>query len=183
MMDMTASDIEIRPAEAGDIGLVQDIYANEVLNGTASFELTPPDRVEMTSRWRRLADAGLPYLVATKDGVVLGYAYCALYRERPAYRHTVEDSVYVAPDARGLKIGSKLLQALITQCEASGFRQMVAVIGDSRNAASINLHRALGFTFTGTFHDVGYKHGRWLDTVLMQRTLGDGATTPPAIET
>jgi phosphinothricin acetyltransferase len=145
----------------------------------ASFEVDPPDETEMTRRMRAIVDAGYPYIVAEKDGQVLGYAYAGAYRPRPAYRNSVENSVYVSPAAHRLGVGRALLAELVAIAERLGFRQMIAVIGDSGNAGSIGLHRALGFTFCGTIHSVGYKHGRWLDSVIMQRALGPGDTTPP----
>jgi phosphinothricin acetyltransferase len=133
----------------------------------------------MTRRMNELIPNGFPYLAAEIDGRVAGYAYAGLYRTRPAYRFTVADSIYIAPQAQRRGIGRLLLEELIAQAEARGFRQMVAVIGDSANAGSIGLHAALGFAMTGTFHDTGYKFGRWLDTVMMQLPLGEGAGTPP----
>jgi len=174
----------IRPAEAADMAAVAEIYAEAVARGTATFELSPPDVAEMTRRFTALREGGFPWLVATADdsGRCLGYAYAAPYRPRPAYALTLEDSVYVAADARERGVGRALLAALLAAAEAGGFRQMVAVIGDSANAGSVALHGALGFRLVGTLEAVGRKHGRWLDTVLMQRPLGPGATTPPAAE-
>ncbi len=169
----------IRPAALTDIPAITRIYAHAVETGTASFELTPPDEAEMTRRMSKLLDGGFPYLVAEADGTVVGYAYAGLYRERPAYRFTLEDSIYIAPAAQGRGIGSALLPALIEESTARGFRQMIAVIGDSEQAASIALHTRTGFYYVGTFPHVGFKFGRWLDTVLMQRALGPGATTTP----
>lgn len=176
------SSIEIRPAREADLPAITAIYDREVREGTATFELTPPDFAEMTRRFRALLDGGFPYLAATQDGEVLGYAYAGSYRPRPAYRFTVENSVYLAPAAQRRGIGTQLLQRLITECEARGHRQMIAVIGDSANAGSIGLHRRCGFAMIGTHPDVGFKFGRWLDTVMMQRALGDGATTVPGGE-
>ena len=160
---------------------IQRIYAHHVLHGLASFEETPPDAMELERRWRAIADAGLPYLCATEgaDGPIVGYAYAGPYRPRSAYRFTVEDSVYVAPVAAGRGIGRTLLRALIEICVGLGKRQMIAVIGDSGNEASIGLHRACGFTLTGTFKAIGFKHGRWVDSVLMQRDLGPGDSSLP----
>ncbi len=169
----------LRPAALSDIPAITRIYAHAVDTGTASFELTPPDKAEMTRRMSTLLDGGFPYLVAEMDGAIAGYAYAGLYRERPAYRFTLEDSVYIAPDAQGRGIGSALLPALVEESAARGFRQMVAVIGDSEQAASIALHARAGFYYVGTFPHVGFKFGRWLDTVLMQRALGPGSTTDP----
>ncbi len=169
----------IRPTEPGDIPAITAIYGESVANGTASFELTPPSAEEMARRFALLRDAGYPRLAAVSEAGVIGYAYAGAYRPRPGYGHTVEDSVYVAPEAQGHGIGRALLAALIERCTADGFRQMIAVIGDSGNVASIRLHQSLGFALTGTFAAVGWKHGRWLDSVLMQRSLGEGAATPP----
>lgn len=168
----------LRPATHADLSAIRAIYAHAVTHGTASFELTPPDEAEMTRRFLALMDGGYPYLVA-EDGRLLGYAYAGPYRPRPAYRWTVENSVYVSPEAKGSGVGRALLAALIEAAEAKGYRQMIAVIGDSDNAPSIGLHRALGFEHVGTFRSVGFKHGRWLDSVLMQRSLGLGDATTP----
>jgi phosphinothricin acetyltransferase len=174
-----APTIVIRPATPADIKDITAIYAHAVEHGTASFEIEPPSIAEMTSRQKALLDGGFPYLVADAAGTVAGYAYAGPYRPRIAYRHTVEDSVYVNPSLARHGIGRLLLTALIAKAEASGFRQMVAVIGDSRQTASIELHRSLGFSPVGTLTDIGFKQGRWLDTVLMQRPLGAGADAPP----
>jgi L-amino acid N-acyltransferase YncA len=163
----------IRAAVAADIPAITRIYAHAVRFGTASFELEPPDEAEMARRQRALTDGGFPYLVAEADGAVMGYAYAGPYRTRPAYRFSVENSVYVAPEAHGRGIGRALLDRLIAEAAARGFRQMIAVIGDSDQAASIALHRAAGFRHVGTIAAVGFKHGRWLDSVLMQRELGE----------
>ena len=173
------SDIVIRPATAADLPFITEIYAEAVAVGTATFEVVPPDEAEMRARFTRLTAGGFPYVAAERAGTVLGFGYAGLYRERPAYRHTVEDSIYLAVDARGQGIGGALLRRLIDDAAALGFRQMVAVIGDSANSASIRLHKAAGFELTGTLKDVGFKHGRWLDTVIMQRALGPGATMLP----
>lgn len=171
--------VTVRPVRDMDLPAITAIYAHAVVHGTASFEVDPPDVVEMTRRMRSVVDAGFPYLVAEVNGSVLGYAYAGLYRTRPAYWNSAENSVYVSPDAHRLGVGRALLRELIDIMTQRGFRQMIAVIGDSGNAGSIGLHRALGFTFSGTIHSVGYKHGRWLDSVIMQRALGAGDTTPP----
>lgn len=173
------SDITIRPVQDGDLPAIRAIYAHAVETGLASFELDPPDLAEMTRRRDAILAGGYPYRVAEREGRVLGYAYAGPYRTRPAYRHTVENSVYVAEEARGLGVGRRLLAALVADCAARGFRQMIAVIGDSGNAASIALHRAAGFAMIGTLPAVGHKFGRWVDSVLMQRPLGPGETTPP----
>ncbi|RME18023.1 MAG: N-acetyltransferase family protein [Alphaproteobacteria bacterium] len=170
----------IRSCREGDLPAVQAIYADAVLNGTASFETAPPDLAEMTRRWRALREGGFPYLVAVDEETVLGYAYAGPYRPRRAYRATVENSVYVAATARGLGVGRALLADLVAAATQRGFRQMIAVIGDSANAASIALHRGAGFAHVGTFRAVGWKHGRWLDSVLMQRALGAGDAEPLA---
>ena len=177
---MPDTPVQIRPARATDVPRLVAIYADAVLNGCASFEIDPPDETEMAARLARIVGGGLPWLVAEVDGRVAGYAYAGPYRPRPAYRHTLENSVYVDPADKGLGLGRRLLEALIEATTALGCRQMIAVIGDSANAASIGLHTALGFAPAGVLRSVGWKHGRWLDSVLMQRALGDGDTTPPA---
>ena len=169
---------KIRDSRADDVPAISEIYAAEVLEGTASFELTPPDAAEMAARRDAVVAGGLPHLVAEIDGRVAGYAYAGPYRPRPAYRHTVENSVYTARWARQRGVAQALLEALIAACTAAGKRQMIAVIGDTANVASIRLHAAHGFVQVGTLKDVGFKHGRWLDVVLMQRPLatdGDGS--------
>jgi L-amino acid N-acyltransferase YncA len=173
------SEISIRPAAANDLAAITGIYADAVRHGTASFEIDPPDQDEMAQRFESLRAGGFPYLVAEVAGAVVGYAYAGPYRARPAYRLTVEDSIYLAATARGRGIGRALLDRLIQDAQAHGFRQMIAVIGDSDQPASIALHAAAGFRLVGTFEAVGYKFERWLDSVLMQRPLGDGATTAP----
>ena len=172
------SSLEIRPAIASDLPSVTDIYADAVRFGTATFELVPPDLAEMTRRFQALMDGGFPYFVAVLEGRVAGYAYAGPYRPRPAYRFAVENSVYLQPAIHRRGIGQQLLQRLIRECEARGFRQMIAVIGDSANAGSIGVHTKCGFQMIGTHPSVGFKFGRWLDTVTMQRALGDGATVP-----
>ena len=169
----------LRSARATDVPAICRIYRPAVLTGTASFELEPPDEDEMLRRFNAITQAGYPYLVAELDGRLLGYAYVNAYRSRPAYRFTVEDSIYLAPEAQGKGIGRLLLGALIDACVDAGFRLMVAVIGDSSQSRSITLHRRMGFTFCGTIHSVGYKHGRWLDSVIMQMPLGAGDTAAP----
>jgi phosphinothricin acetyltransferase len=167
----------IRPATLADIPAITRIYAHAVRHGTASFELEPPDEAEMTRRMKAILDGKFPYLIAEIDGTVAGYAYASLYRTRPAYRFTVEDSVYVAPEMHRRGVGKALLQKLIEACTARGYRQMIAVIGDSDQAASIGVHKACGFEPAGNLRAIGWKFGRWLDTPLMQRALGDGAKT------
>lgn len=171
--------ITVRNAVEADVVGVQAIYADHVLHGLATFEEVPPSVDELLARRKTLISAGLPYLVAERDGKVLGYSYASPYRSRPAYRYTLEDSVYVAQGLGGRGIGGALLRGLIERCEAGTWRQMVAIIGDSGNAASIALHRRMGFQLTGTLGAVGFKLGRWVDTVLMQRPLGVGNTTKP----
>jgi L-amino acid N-acyltransferase YncA len=170
---------EIRLASEADLPFVTEIYEHAVLHGTATFELIPPDLAEMTRRFKALMDGGFPYLAASLDGRVVGYAYAGPYRPRPVYRFTVENSVYLDPSIHRRGIGLKLMQRLITECEARGYRQMIAVIGDSANAGSIGVHTKTGFTMIGTHPNVGLKFGRWLDTVMMQRALGEGAATVP----
>jgi len=169
----------VRPATSADITAIAAIYRPSVLTGTASFELEPPDEAEMLRRFAAIADAGYPYFVATLGDRVVGYAYASAYRTRPAYRFTVENSVYIAPEVQGKGVGTLLLKALIEAATAKGYRLMVAVIGDSRNQGSITLHRNAGFTFCGTIHSVGYKFGRWLDSVIMERPLGEGDASTP----
>jgi L-amino acid N-acyltransferase YncA len=176
---LAMSALEIRPAIEADLPFITAIYEHAVRHGTATFELIPPDLAEMTRRFRVLIDGGFPYLVATLDGQVVGYAYAGAYRPRPAYRFTVENSVYLEPAIQRRGIGLQLLQRLIGECEARGYRQMIAVIGDSANAGSIAVHTRCGFQMIGTHPNVGFKFGRWLDTVMMQLALGDGATTVP----
>jgi phosphinothricin acetyltransferase len=174
------SSLEIRPAAVADLPSITEIYEHAVRFGTATFELVPPDLAEMRRRFDTLMDGGFPYLVATLEGRVVGYAYAGAYRPRPAYRFTVENSVYLQPAIHRRGIGLQLLRRLITECEVRGFRQMIAVIGDSANAGSIGVHSRCGFQMIGTHPDVGFKFGRWLDTVMMQRALGEGAATVPA---
>lgn len=169
----------IRDAREADMAAVQAIYAHHVHHGLASFEYDPPDIAEMTARWQGVVGRGLPYRVIEAEGRVVGFAYAAPYRARIAYRFTVEDSVYVAPDASGRGFGRMLLADIVEKAARAGMRQMVAVIGDSANAASIGLHRSLGFHEAGVLRSVGFKKGRWLDSVLMQRPLGPGDGSPP----
>ncbi|HXF90287.1 MAG TPA: GNAT family N-acetyltransferase [Xanthobacteraceae bacterium] len=169
----------IRAATLVDLPVITEIYDHAVRYGTASFETEPPEKAEMTRRYRALVDGGFPYLVAERDGTVVGYAYAGPYRTRPAYRYTVEDSIYVSPAAQRRGVGRALLEELIAESTARGFRQMIAVIGDSAQIASIELHRAAGFHYVGNLQNVGFKFGRWLDSVLMQRPLGSGATCRP----
>ena len=172
-------EISLRPATFADVAAITAIYRPAVLHGTASFEIDPPDEAEMARRMRTLVDADFPYLIAERGGQVVGYGYLAAYRPRPAYAWSVENSIYVAPNAQRSGVGRMLLAALIKAATARGFRQMIAVIGDSGQRGSIGLHRAAGFTFCGTVHAVGFKNGHWLDQVLMQRGLGEGNSTAP----
>ena len=180
--DHREPDFAIRPADTADIPAIQAIYAHHVLHGLASFEEEPPDQAEMRRRLADLQACGLPYLVAEDrpgSGAILGFAYAGPYRSRRAYRFTLEDSVYVLPGEGGKGIGSVLLGELIRHCEALGYRQMIAIIGDSANESSIRLHARHGFRDSGTLAAVGFKHGRWVDTVFMQRALGAGESTLP----
>ena len=173
--------VNVRPAVLADIPAITTIYDGAVRTGTASFELEPPGEAEMARRFTALGDSGHPYLAAVDaDGTLLGYAYAGAFRPRIAYRYTVENSIYVSPDAQKRGVGRALMEALIAECETRGFRQMVAVIGDSANAGSIALHRACGFYDVGVLRATGLKFGRWIDTVLMQRDLGEGDRTPGA---
>ncbi len=176
---VSAAATLVREAVEADMAAVQALYALHVRHGLASFEIEPPDVAELTARWRAAVERGLPYRVIEADGAIQGFAYAAPYRARAGYRYTVEDSVYVAMDAMGRGHGRKLLAAVIEASAAAGMRQMIAVIGDSANAASIGLHGKLGFRHAGTLVAAGYKMGRWIDSVLMQRTLGEGDTTLP----
>ncbi len=173
------STTAIRPAGPGDVAAITRIYGEAVANGTATFEIEPPPEDEMARRLEALLAKDFPYLVAERAGVVGGYAYAAPYHVRPAYRWSIEDSVYVAPEFQRQGLGRLLLGRLIEAAKARGFRQMIAVIGDSANAGSIALHAADGFRSIGVVQAVGFKHGRWLDTVLMQRPLGRGDATAP----
>ncbi len=173
------SVITVRDANDADMDAIQAIYAHHVLHGLASFEETPPTPDEMRARHAAVLSLGLPYLAAEIDGRVAGYCYATAYRPRPAYRHTIEDSVYVADGLGGRGIGSALLGALVARCETGPWRQMLAVIGNSANKGSLGVHRRLGFRVVGTMRSVGYKHGRWVDSVMMQRELGAGDGTHP----
>lgn len=172
--------MELRPAAQGDLASIQRIYAHHVLKGLATFEEAPPDLEEMRSRLLDVTSRGLPYLVALERGEVLGYGYCAPYRARSAYRYALEDSVYIKDGHLGQGIGRRILGELLRISEDLGYRQVIAVIGDSANAGSIALHARLGFLRVGTLRSSGYKFGRWVDTVLMQRALGTGDGAPPA---
>jgi phosphinothricin acetyltransferase len=169
----------LRASTDEDVAAITEIYAHHVRTGLASFELVPPDAEEMARRRQDVVKRGLPYLVAEIEGRVVGYAYAGPYRPRPAYRFTVEDSIYIHPEHTRKGIGRLLLAAVIARCEDQGYRQMVAVIGDSGNASSIGLHLAFGFEHAGALRNVGFKFGRWVDTVLMQRALGPGGAKLP----
>ena len=169
----------VRPATAADCAAIQAIYAHHVRHGLASFEETPPSVQEMRGRFDEVTARGLPYLAAEESGQVLGYGYCTLYRTRSAYRYTLEDSVYVRDGQHRKGIGKAILGALIARCEQLGHRQLIAVIGDSAQAASIRLHASMGFLRAGTLRSVGFKFGRWVDTVIMQRPLGRGDGIQP----
>ncbi len=170
---MSSGDIYVRPSMSEDMGTITDIYSVSVRTGFGTFEIEPPDVVEMTARRNNVLQQQLPYLVATRNEAVVGYAYAALYRTRPAYENTVENSVYVQEDAQNSGVGKLLLTHLIEDCQRAKKKQMVAVIGDSENRGSIGLHRSLGFRLVGILEAVGFKHGRWVDTVIMQKNLSD----------
>lgn len=172
-------NVLIRPVGPGDVGAIAQIYAHAVKHGTATFEIDPPDEAEMARRQQQLLARNYPYLVAERAGIVAGYAYAGPYRDRRAYDWCVEDSIYIAQQLQRRGIGRLLLARLVAEAETRGFRQMVAVIGDSAQAASLAVHARTGFMLVGTLRSVGFKHGRWLDTVLMQRPLGRGNATPP----
>ena len=169
----------VRPAALQDLPAIQTIYAYHVLNGLASFEEDAPPLEEMRRRYEDVTGQGLPYLVVEDKGEVLGYGYCTLYRARSAYRHTLEDSIYVKHGKQGKGVGKAVLTELIARCTALNYRQMIAVIGDSANASSIAVHASLGFVRSGSLRSSGYKFGRWVDTVFMQLPLGDGDGTKP----
>jgi phosphinothricin acetyltransferase len=172
--------VTLRDCRDADIAPISAIYGHYVDTSLATFEEVAPSLEEMAQRYTSVCAAGLPFIVATDQrGTVLGFAYAAPYRARSAYRFTVEDSIYVSPDATRRGIGRSLLAALIERCAAAGSRQMVAVIGDSANAASIALHAKMGFAHIGLMPAVGFKNGRWIDCIMMQRALGSGASTPP----
>jgi len=176
---MMRTAVEVRDAREGDMRFVQEIYAHHVRYGLASFEEEAPTVAEMIGRRESVLKLGLPYLVAELDGRIVGYSYASLYRPRPAYRHTIEDSVYVRDGFAGNGVGRELLRDLIKRCESGPWRQMLAVIGDSANAGSIGLHGSLGFRQIGRLDAVGFKFGRWVDSILMQRPLGRGSLSLP----
>ena len=169
----------IRPAIDADIGAITAIYAHHVLHGTGTFETTPPNEEDMSGRRRDVLAKGLPYLVVEDASGVLGFAYCNWFKPRPAYRFSAEDSIYLAPDAQGLGLGRLLLTELMAQAERAGVRKLIAVIGDSANDGSIGLHKACGFTHVGILSACGWKFDRWLDVVMMERSIGLGNATVP----
>jgi L-amino acid N-acyltransferase YncA len=170
--------LTLRSSTDLDLPAITAIYAHHVTHGTGTFETTPPTESDMAARRQDVLAKGLPFLVAEQDGRVLGYAYCQWFKPRPAYRFSAEDSIYLDPKAAGQRIGNKLLMELAKQAEAAGIRKLIAVIGDSGNAASIGVHRAIGFRHVGTIESCGWKFGRWLDIVLMEKSLGEGSRTP-----
>lgn len=174
------SQLCIRAVEPADLPRITEIYADAVDNGTATYELEAPTLEEMRSRHAALLAQEYPYIVAERDGQVVGYAYAGPFRARPAYRFLVEDSIYIAPEAKGAGVGTALMRALLEECTRRGFRQMIAVIGDGRpDSPSVRLHERMGFAHTGSMPGSGYKHGRWLDTALMQLSMNGGAAVPP----
>lgn len=177
---MTTAPLLIRPSTAADLPAITAIYAHHVDHGTGTFELEAPSQADMALRRDDVLAKGLPWLVAESAGQVLGYAYANHFRPRRAYRFCLENSIYLHPQAQGRGVGRLLLAELLARCEAAGARQMLAVIGDSANGGSIGVHRALGFAHNGVLHAAGWKFGRWLDVVLMQRALGQGSLTNPA---
>ena len=171
--------LSIEDSREQDLTDITRIYAHHVRHGTGTFEIEPPSLQEMTQRRRDVLAKGLPYLVARKDGQVLGFAYCNWFKPRPAYRFSAEDSIYMAPQAQGQGLGRALLSELALRAQAAGLRKLIAVIGDSGNAGSVGVHRAVGFTEVGVLRSCGWKFDRWLDIVLMEKTLGPGDNTPP----
>ncbi|MDM2925866.1 GNAT family N-acetyltransferase [Citrobacter sp. Cpa228] len=171
--------MKIVNAEEKHIPAIHTIYAHHVLHGAASFETDPPDTREMLVRLTKIRELGLPWVVALQDEKVIGYCYLTRYRERYAYRYTLEDSIYIDPTAQRQGAGKALLHHVITWAEIHGYRQMIAIVGDSNNQGSLKVHQQVGFTEVGTLKNIGFKHGRWLDTVLLQRNLGEGNSTLP----
>jgi L-amino acid N-acyltransferase YncA len=171
--------MRVRPAVPQDLPAIQAIYAHHVMHGLASFEEVPPALEEMRRRFDDITGKGFPYLVAEEKGEILGYGYCSLYRTRSAYRHTLEDSIYVKQGQQGKGVGKAVLKELIALCTALNYRQIIAVIGDSANAGSIKLHASLGFVRCGLLRSTGFKFGRWVDSVYMQLPLGAGDSTKP----
>jgi phosphinothricin acetyltransferase len=176
---MKQLSITVRPATSADVPAITQIYANHVLRGTATFEIDPPDEAEIARRLQAINERGLPWFVAERQGEIAGYAYAGPFRARPAYDWLVEDSIYLRQDCLRLGIGTLLLDRLIDRCTVLGYRQMLALIGDSANAASIRLHQRAGFQHIGVMPSVGWKHESWLDVVIMQRELGIGDASPP----
>ncbi|HYB09134.1 MAG TPA: GNAT family N-acetyltransferase [Alphaproteobacteria bacterium] len=172
-------DILVRDVRGADMETIQGIYSHHVLHGYSSFEEVPPDRDELSARCAEILKRGLPYIVAERRGEIVGYAYAGQYRVRSAYRYTIEDSVYVDRNSLRQGIGRTLLRVLIERCRTLGYRQMIAVIGDAGQSSSVAAHMAMGFEQVGRLPSIGYKLGRWVDIVLMQRALGPGGTTPP----
>ncbi|KQP43220.1 GNAT family N-acetyltransferase [Pseudorhodoferax sp. Leaf274] len=170
----------IRPSTDTDVAAIAAIYTHHVLHGTGTFEIDPPSAEDMAARRADVLAKGLPYLVAEEDGRVLGFAYCNWFKPRPAYRFSAEDSIYLAPEAAGRGVGRQLLTALAEEAQARGVRKLIAVIGDSANAGSVGVHRALGFAHVGVIRSCGWKFERWLDIVLMEKALGPGDSQPPA---
>ena len=171
--------LTLRPSTDADLPAITAIYAHHVSHGTGTFETTPPTQDDMAARRADVLAKGLPYLVAENDGRVLGFAYCQWFKPRPAYRYSAEDSIYLDPDAAGQRMGNKLLTELARQAEVAGVRKLIAVIGDSDNVRSIGVHRAVGFRHVGTIESCGWKFNRWLDIVLMEKSLGEGSRTAP----
>jgi len=169
----------IRPSQDTDLPQITAIYAHHVLNGTGTFETSPPSEADMATRRADVLGKGLPYLVAEEDGRVLGFAYCQWFKPRPAYRFSAEDSIYLHADAAGKGLGKELLAALADAAQAVGVRKLIAVIGDSNNLGSVGVHRSLGFSPVGMFKSCGWKFGKWLDIVLMEKAIGEGDSTPP----
>ena len=171
--------IQIRPSRDTDVAAITTIYSHHVLHGTGTFETDPPSAADMASRRADVLSKNLPYLVAERDGELLGFAYCNWFKPRPAYRFSAEDSIYLADGARGQGLGARLLSALSEAAETVGVRRLIAVIGDSANAGSVGVHRSQGFTHVGVLKDCGWKFGEWRDVVLMEKVLGEGSTTKP----
>jgi L-amino acid N-acyltransferase YncA len=169
----------IRPSRDPDLAAITAIYGHHVLHGTGTFETDPPSEAEMTARRADVLAKGLPYLVAEEDGRILGYAYCQWFKPRPAYRFSAEDSIYLHPQAQGKGLGKALLAELERQAEAAGIRKLIAVIGDSANKGSVGVHRTLGFKSVGVIQSCGWKFGKWLDIVLMEKQIGAGDSTAP----
>jgi len=172
--------LALRPSQPDDLTAITEIYAHHVRHGTGTFEIDPPSLEDMRNRHADVLHKGLPYLVAEEAGQILGFAYCNWFKPRPAYRFSAEDSIYIAPSAHRRGLGRALLQELALQAQAAGVRKLIAVIGDSANAGSIGVHRSVGFSEVGVLKACGWKFNRWLDIVLMEKTLGDGDRSAPA---